>query len=56
MADNYKRVAPDNSMADYVSALDYLKSGNTDLALQDMASAAGKSHWNDYSIEFIAEF
>lgn len=50
-ADTFKQVAPGNSMADYSSALNYLKSGQTDLALQDMAAAA-KGTWNDYAWQF----
>ncbi len=51
-ADNFKRAAPDNSMANYASALDYMKSGQPELALQDMA-AAGKGTWNDYAWQFM---
>ena len=51
-ADTFKRVAPDNSMANYASALDYMKSGQPDLALQDM-TAAGKGTWTDYSSQFM---
>lgn len=51
-ADNFKQSAPGNTMADYASALNYLKSGQTDLAMQDMA-AAGKGSWTDYSWEFM---
>lgn len=51
-ADAFKQAAPGNSMADYVSALNYIKSGQTDLALQDMA-AAGKGAWTDYSSQFM---
>jgi hypothetical protein len=51
-ADNFKQVAPGNSMADYSSALAYMKSGQPDLALQDMA-AAGKGTWTDYTWQFI---
>jgi hypothetical protein len=50
--DNFKHVAPNNSMANYASALDYLKSGQPDVALQDM-TAAGKGTWTDYSWQFV---
>jgi hypothetical protein len=50
--DNFKRLAPNNSMANYASALDYIKSGQPELALQDM-TAAGKGTWSDYSWQFI---
>ena len=42
-ADNFKQSAPGNTMADYASALNYMKSGQTDLAMQDMATAAKAS-------------
>jgi len=51
-ADNFKRAAPDNTMADYASALNYMKSGQPELAMQDMAAAA-KNTWTDYSAQFI---
>ena len=51
-ADNFKQSAPGNTMADYASALNYLKSGQTDLAMQDMATAA-KGSWTDYSWQFM---
>lgn len=51
-ADNFKQAAPGNAMADYASALNYLKSGQTDLAMQDMAAAA-KGSWTDYSSQFM---
>jgi hypothetical protein len=51
-ADNFKRADPNNAMADYASALTYMKSGQTDLALQDMSTAASLK-WSDYSAQFI---
>jgi hypothetical protein len=51
-ADAFKQNAPGNSMADYASALNYIKSGQPDLALQDM-TAAGKASWTDYSAQFV---
>src|ERR1700722_973996 len=51
--DAFKQSAPDNSLANYLSALDYFKSGKTDHALQELAVAAGKSQFQDYSADFI---
>jgi RNA polymerase sigma factor (sigma-70 family) len=51
--DAFKQSAPDNSLANYLSALDYFKSGKTDQALQELAVAAGKSQFQDYSADFI---
>ena len=52
MSDSFKRNAPDNALADYASALSYMKSGQSDLALQDMG-AATKLKWSDYTSDFI---
>jgi len=52
ISDSFKRNAPDNSIADYASALSYIKSGQSDLALQDMGAAANLK-WTDYTADFI---
>jgi len=51
-ADTFKQAAPGNAMADYASALNYMKSGQSDLALQDMTAAASLK-WSDYSSQFV---
>jgi hypothetical protein len=51
--ENFKKAAPDNSLANYLSALDYFKSGQTDLAVQELESAYGKQGFNDYTWERI---
>jgi hypothetical protein len=51
-ADNFKRADPNNSMADYASALNYMKSGQPNLALQDMTAAAS-ANWSDFSSQFV---
>jgi hypothetical protein len=51
-ADTFKQDAPGNSMADYASALNYMKSGQPDLALQDMTAAANGT-WNDFAWQFM---
>jgi hypothetical protein len=45
----FKQSAPDNALADYLSAFNYLKAGQTDQAVQDLTAASGKS-LNDYTL------
>ncbi|HXJ75891.1 MAG TPA: hypothetical protein VNM37_23755, partial [Candidatus Dormibacteraeota bacterium] len=51
--DNLKRSAPENALGDYLSALNYLKAGQTDLAVQDLLAASGKQSFQDYSLDRI---
>jgi hypothetical protein len=51
--DRFKQSAPDNSIADYLSAREYLKAGDRENALKDLANAAGKSHFDDYTREQV---
>jgi RNA polymerase sigma factor (sigma-70 family) len=44
-----KQAAPQNSLADYLSALDQFKAGQTDQAVQELLSASGKQELQDYS-------
>jgi hypothetical protein len=53
--DRFKRSAPDNAIADYLSARDYLKAGDRENALKDLAHAAGKSRLEDYAFGQIAD-
>jgi hypothetical protein len=48
--DRFKHSAPDNAVADYLSARDYLKAGDRENALKDLANAAGKSRFDDYTL------
>ncbi|HEY1171130.1 MAG TPA: hypothetical protein VGH19_07185 [Verrucomicrobiae bacterium] len=48
-----KKAAPDNAMANYLAAQEAFKTGNTDLAVQELMTASGKNGWQDYSKEFI---
>jgi hypothetical protein len=48
--DRFKQSAPDNAVADYLSARDYLKAGDRENALKDLAHAAGKSRFHDYTL------
>ncbi len=47
--DALKQTAPDNSLPNYLSALDYFKSGQTAEAVQEINAAAGKDQFQDYS-------
>jgi hypothetical protein len=49
--DQLKRSAPNNPLADYLSARDHLKHGRTEAALADLAAAAGKSGFDDYALD-----
>ena len=51
--DAFKEAAPDNPMANYLSALDYFKSGQTAQAVQELAAAAGRRGLSDYTVERI---
>jgi hypothetical protein len=50
--DVLKRVAPDNAMADYLSAFDHFSSAQTDLALQEVMAAANKP-LRSYDLDFV---
>jgi RNA polymerase sigma factor (sigma-70 family) len=49
----FKESAPENSMANYLSALDHFKAGRIDQAIADLSAAAGKQKYQDYSWDFI---
>jgi hypothetical protein len=51
--DRFKQSAPDNAMADYLSAREYLRAGDREQGLKDLAAAAGKPHFNDYTLEQV---
>jgi hypothetical protein len=46
--DNFKQNAPDNSLANYLSAANYFKTGRPDLAVQEVQAGAGKTKFDDY--------
>jgi RNA polymerase sigma factor (sigma-70 family) len=47
----FENSAPNNALANYLSALDYFKSGQSDQAVQEMAAASGKGGFQDYSTD-----
>jgi hypothetical protein len=51
--DSFKQSAPENALANYLSSLDYFKSGQTALAVQELSAASGKLQMQDYSMEFV---
>jgi RNA polymerase sigma factor (sigma-70 family) len=51
--DALKQSAPDNLLANYLSALDHLKAGQTDQGVQDLVAASGKAEFLDYGKESI---
>jgi len=50
--DAFKQSAPDNAVANYLSARDYFKSGQNDRAVQEVQAAATKPI-QDYSLDFV---
>jgi hypothetical protein len=45
----FEQSAPDNPLANYLSARDYLKAGQTDHAVQDLMAASAKQQFQDYT-------
>lgn len=46
--DQLRAVAPENALADYLSAADHFKNGRTEQAVADLLAASGKTRFNDY--------
>lgn len=51
--ESFKTSAPENSMANYLSAADYFKAGKTDEAIQEIHSASGKEQFQNYAMETL---
>jgi hypothetical protein len=51
--DAFKRAAPENPLANYLSALDYFRSGLSDQAVQELIAAGGRPGFADYTVERI---
>ena len=45
----FEKSTPDNALANYLSALNYFKAGQTDQAVQELIAADGKAQFQDYS-------
>ncbi len=54
--DLFKTSLPENSLANYLSARDYLKNGESALAMSELLEAAGKPLFKDYAMEFMSCF
>jgi len=50
--DLFKASSPDNSLANYFSARDYFKNGQSEPAVNELLEAAGKPAFKDYVMEF----
>jgi hypothetical protein len=53
--EKFKESAPNNTLANYLSALDYFKAGQSDQAVQELVAASGKSQFQDYASEFVQD-
>jgi len=51
--DAFKQSAPDNLLANYLSALDYLKTGQVEQGVQDLTAASRKTQFLDYTKDSI---
>jgi tetratricopeptide (TPR) repeat protein len=51
--DAFKESAPDNALANYLSANDYLKAGDQAKALEELQAAAAKPNYQDYFGDFV---
>ncbi|HXR04081.1 MAG TPA: hypothetical protein VN836_05170 [Verrucomicrobiae bacterium] len=49
--DLFKASSPSNSLANYLSAQDYFKNGNTDAAVNELLAASGKSQFDNHAME-----
>lgn len=47
----FEKSAPDNALANYLSARDYLKAGQTDQAIQQLTAAAARPQFQDYTLD-----
>lgn len=53
--DTFKRAAPDNALASYLSANEYLKAGRTDDAIRELEAAYSKPKLEDYGIQRVLD-
>ena len=51
----FKTSSPSNSLANYLSAQDYLKNGQTNEAVAELLAASGKSQFGTYSTEAFGD-
>ena len=53
LLDAFAKAAPDNALPNYLAALDYFKSGQSDQAVEQLVAASQKSNFQDYSLDYI---
>ena len=51
----FKKAAPENSLPNYLSALDYFKAGQPDQAMQELNAASAKQPFQDYTMGRIQD-
>lgn len=49
--DTLKQAAPDNALANYLSAANYFKTGQAELAVQEVMAGAAKPSYDDYVLD-----
>ena len=47
----FEKSAPDNTLANYVSALSYFNSGQIDQGIKELTAASGKQQFQDYTLD-----
>lgn len=53
--ETFKQSDPANALPNYLSALDYFKTGQTDQAVQELVAASGKQQFEDYSAQRVQD-
>jgi hypothetical protein len=51
--ENFRQSDPDNALPDYLAARDDFKAGRTDLAVQELQAASGKTTFQDYLLDSL---
>ncbi len=51
--DNFKKVAPDNALANYLSAYEYFKNGQSDQAVQEFTAASAKQGLDEFNSDRV---
>lgn len=51
----FKQSAPDNALANYLSAFNYFKAGQTDQGIEELTAASGKQQFQDYTLDRIQD-
>ncbi len=51
----FEQSAPDNALANYLSAFNYFKAGQTDQAVQELIAASDKPQFQDYRLDRVQD-